>query len=155
VVNGRIAHGLIHAEMGHITVPRHPDDHFEGHCPFHGDCLEGMAAGPAIGARWGRRAELLTGDDLEAAVRMEAWYLAAGLRALVYLLAPQRIILGGGVPKMPGLFPATRRALVESLAGYPGLPEHQAEDFIVPPGLGDLAGPAGALALAELELSAR
>ena len=152
VVNGKIAHGMIHSEMGHIVVPHHPADAFTGRCPFHGDCLEGMAAGPAIEARWGQRAEHLTEGELKSATEMEAWYLAAGIRSLVYLLAPQRVILGGGVPKLPGLFGLVRSALIEMLGGYPGLPEHAAEDFIVPPGLGDLAGPGGALALAELAL---
>src|SRR5205809_33843 len=83
-VGGRILHGLGHPEMGHLSVPRHPGDDFAGHCPFHGDCLEGMASGAAIAARWGRPAEQLDGDELRAAVELEATYLAAGLRNIVY-----------------------------------------------------------------------
>lgn len=154
VVNGAIARGLVHAEMGHVPVPRHPDDHFEGRCPFHRSCLEGMASGPAIAARWGTPAQDLAGSELEAAIAMEAWYLAAGLRSMVYLLAPERIILGGGVAAMPGLIAAVRRALVDTLAGYPGLPEHETIDFVVPAGLGAMAGPAGSLVLADLALAA-
>lgn len=149
VVGGRIAPGLVHAEMGHVGVPRQPGDDFPGGCPFHRDCLEGMAGGAALAARWGRPAEQLTGAQLRQAVAWEAAYLAAGLRTIVYTIAPQRIVIGGSVTAMPGLFPLVRAALVETLAGYPGLPEHAAADFVVPAELGPLAGPAGALVLAE------
>ena len=149
VVEGRVLHGLGHPEMGHLGVPRQPGDDFAGDCPFHGDCLEGMAGGTAIEARWGRPAEQLDGDELRAAVRLEAAYLAAGLRSVVYLIAPQRIVIGGSVAGLPELFPLVRAGLAEELAGYPGLPEHAADDFIVPAALGSLAGPAGALVLAD------
>jgi fructokinase len=149
VVEGRIIHGLGHPEMGHLSVPRQPGDGFAGDCSFHGDCLEGMAGGTAIAARWGRPAEQLDGDELRAAVQLEAAYLAAGLRNIVYPLAPQRIVIGGSVTGLPGLFPLVRANLAEALAGYPGLPEHACDDFIVPTALGALAGPAGALVLAD------
>jgi fructokinase len=149
VVEDRIIHGLGHPEMGHLSVPRQPGDHFAGHCPFHGDCWEGMASGAALAARWGRPAEQLDGDQLRAAVQLEAGYLAAGLRNIVYALAPQRIVIGGSVTRLPGLFPLVRATLRETLAGYPGLGEHAASDFVVPPALGSLAGPAGALILAQ------
>ncbi|HEY6423092.1 MAG TPA: ROK family protein [Pseudonocardiaceae bacterium] len=149
VVGGGILHGLGHPEMGHLSVPRQPGDDFPGDCPFHADCLEGMAGGAAIAARWGRPAEQLDGDDLRAAVQLEAAYLAAGLRNIVYPIAPQRIVIGGGVTGLPGLFPLVRANLAETLAGYPGLPEHAADDFVVPAALGPLAGPAGALVLAD------
>ncbi|MGH3825692.1 MAG: ROK family protein [Pseudonocardiaceae bacterium] len=149
VVEGRVTHGLGHPEMGHLSVPRQPGDHFAGQCPFHGDCWEGMASGTAIAARWGRPAERLEGAELRAAVHLEAAYLAAGLRTIVYTIAPQRIMIGGGVTGLPGLFPLVRAELRETLAGYPGLSEHAADDFIVPPALGPLAGPAGALVLAH------
>jgi fructokinase len=148
VIDGRIAHGLVHPEVGHISVVRQPGDDFPGWCPFHGDCLEGMAGGAALAARWGRPAELLDGAELAAAVELAAAYLAGGLRTLVYTVAPQRIVIGGGVAAMPGLFPLVRAKLAELLNGYPGLPEHAAADFVVPAALGALAGPAGALALA-------
>ncbi|MBA2472487.1 MAG: ROK family protein, partial [Pseudonocardiales bacterium] len=119
------------------------------HCPFHGDCLEGMAGGAAITARWGRPAEQLGGDELRAALRLEAAYLAAGLGNVVYAIAPQRIVIGGGVAGLPGLFPLVRASLAKTLAGYPGLTEHAADDFVVPAALGSLAGPAGALVLAD------
>jgi fructokinase len=154
VVGGAPVHGLPHPEMGHVSVSRLPGDDFPGICPFHGDCLEGMACGPAIAARWGRPAEELRGDDLRRAVDVEAHYLAAGLRNVVYALAPERIVLGGGVAGLPGLLPSLRARLAGALAGYPGLPEHGGDAFVVPPGLGGAAGAAGALALAEAAAAA-
>ena len=140
-------------EMGHIVVPRHEDDDYRGHCPFHESCWEGMVAGPALEDRFGSPAEALEGSDRDHAVRLAGWYVAAGLRSIVYTLAPQRIILGGGVATLSGLIPEVRRRLAEFLGGYPGLPEHGSVDFVVPAGLGAMAGPAGALVLAELELA--
>ncbi|GGZ92191.1 fructokinase [Streptomyces subrutilus] len=148
VIGGKVARGLVHAEMGHLTVPRIAGDSFPGSCPFHGDCWEGLAGGEAMGARWGSPPEELAGEALARALRMEAAYLAAGLRNIVYTVAPQRIVIGGGVAAFAGLFPLLRTELTATLAGYPGLPEHAAEDFVVPARLGRLAGPAGGLVLA-------
>lgn len=148
LVDGRIVHGLVHPEMGHIAVPRRPGDDFAGICPFHGDCWEGLANGPAIAARFGRPAETLEGQVRDEAVAVAAFYLAAGVRSLVYALAPERIVVGGGLGSMPGLVKAAGGELVAQLAGYPGLPEH-GDSFIVAASLGGMAGPAGALALAE------
>jgi len=147
---GRLLHGLMHPEMGHVPVQRDPvRDPFEGSCPFHGDCLEGLAAGPAIEARWGRPA-----GDLEPehpAWKLEAEYLAQGLASFVYVLSPQRLILGGGVMQQRHLFPLVRQALLERLNGYVKVPAlvDDIDTFVVPPGLGNRAGIAGALALAE------
>ncbi len=152
VVDSQLVHGLIHPEMGHVYVPRWPGDDFGGVCPFHGDCLEGMASGPAIQARFGRRAETLEGVDRDQAVAIAAFYLAAGLRSLVYALAPQRVVIGGGLASMPGLLAATRSELAEQLQGYPGLPEHLDPSFVVPAMLGGMAGPTGTLILAEQAL---
>ena len=149
VVDGHLLPGLGHPEMGHVAVPRRPGDGFAGVCPFHGDCLEGMASGPALAARFGRRAEDLDGTEREAAVASVAWYLAAGMSSLVYALAPERVIVGGGLGSMPGLVPATRAELVARLGGYPGLPEHADHGFVVAAGLGGMAGPLGSLILAE------
>lgn len=149
IVEGRTAHGLGHPEMGHLSVPRQPGDHFPGSCPFHADCFEGMASGAAIAARWGRPGEQLHGDELRTAVELEAGYLAAGLCTIVYTSAPQRIVIGGGVTALPGLLPLVRTTLVAALGGYPGLSEHRTHDFVVPAALGSEAGPAGALILAE------
>ncbi|HZJ51396.1 MAG TPA: ROK family protein [Actinomycetota bacterium] len=150
VINGEVAHGLVHAEMGHVVVPRLPGDDYPGGCGFHSDCLEGMASGPALAARWGRPAEELSGGDLRDAVELEAFYLAAGLRNVIYTIAPERIVLGGGVSQMPGLLTRTRARLQETLAGYPGLAEHEASDFVLGAALGGRAGATGALVLAEM-----
>jgi fructokinase len=148
LIDGETVHGLGHPEMGHIGVVRHPDDQSPGVCPFHGDCLEGLASGPAIAARSGTRAEALTGNDLGDAVEIEAFYLGQMVRALVYLHAPERVIIGGGVAGLPALLERVNARLVTELSGYPGLPQH-ASRFVVSPGLGRLSGLAGALILAE------
>ncbi|HSJ27247.1 MAG TPA: ROK family protein [Acidimicrobiia bacterium] len=145
-IDGRTLRGLVHPEMGHVSVGRLADDRFPGVCPFHGDCLEGMASGTALQARWGRSAAEL-GPDHDAAVVIEAHYLAAGFRQFVYTLAPEVIVMGGGVAHLGGLHEAVNRTLVEMMNGYSVQPEH-ARGFVVPPGLGDDAGVAGALALA-------
>ncbi len=149
VVDGRLLRGLGHPEMGHLALPRLPGDDFDGTCRYHRDCWEGFACGPALAARFGRPPEELTGETLAAALRLEATYLALGLRALVYTLAPERIVLGGGVAELPGLLEAVRDELRRSLAGYPGLAEHADEAFVVRPGLGGRAGVLGALLVAE------
>lgn len=149
IANGRPVHGAPHPEVGHVIVRRHPDDDHEGSCPFHGDCLEGMAAGPAMERRFGKRAEDLTDSEQERALELAAFYLAQGFRSLVYVVAPERIIVGGGVSRIPGLHAAVREELIEQLSGYPGVETHRSETFVVPPELGDLSGLAGALLLAE------
>ena len=144
--NGRTFHELGHPEMGHITVEREAGDTFGGSCPFHGTCLEGMAAGPALLARWGR-----PGPELRN--RPEVWdlearYLAQAMRTYDYVLAPQRIILGGGVIQQPGLLQLVRDRLGERLAGY-GNPPSNLEEFIAAPEFGQDAGLIGAIALAR------
>lgn len=149
VVDGRLVHGLGHPEMGHVPLPRLPGDTFAGTCQYHRDCWEGLACGPAVAARFGRPPETLEGEALATAVALEAEYLALGLRALVYALAPERIVLGGGVAELSGLLDAVRSALGRTLGGYPGLAEHEAPAFVVRPGLGGRAGVLGALLVAE------
>lgn len=149
IAEGKLIHGLTHPEMGHIPVRRHPDDAYEGHCPFHRDCFEGLAAGPAIQARWQTEGSQLSPDH--PAWRIEAYYLAQALASYVLILSPKRIIMGGGVMKQAGLFPLVREQLRTLLNGYV---QHAslAEDidrYVVPPGLGDQAGISGALALAD------
>lgn len=152
LVSGKLVHGLIHPEMGHIRLPRHPDDSYPGACPFHGDCLEGMAAGPALQGRWGQRAETLPLDH--PAWEIEAHYLAYGMVNFICTLSPQRLILGGGVMDQTHLFPLVRRKTQELLNGYVQSPEilERIDQYIVPPGLGNRAGVLGAIALAELQL---
>lgn len=154
LVEGRAVQGLGHPELGHILVRRHRDDDFTGACPFHGDCLEGLAAGPAVQQRWGRAGAEL-GDDTAAAVELGAWYLAQLMMTITLSLCPERIVLGGGVAKMPGLLPLVRARSAELMNGY--LLDHPIADvdsgFIVQPGLGDRAGVVGALELAADQLA--
>jgi fructokinase len=150
MVNGQLIHGLVHPEMGHMRLPHDLGrDPFAGGCPFHGDCLEGLANGPAIEARWGQRGETLPADH--PAWTLEAHYLALGVVNLVCILSPQRVILGGGVMQQAQLFPMIRREVQQLLNGYmkaPAILEH-IDAYIVPPGLGDRAGVKGAIALAQ------
>ncbi|QEO16148.1 ROK family protein [Agromyces intestinalis] len=149
IVDGRRVAQRSHPEVGHLPVRRHPDDAFDGVCPFHGDCIEGLASGPAIASRWGRPTRDL-GPDLDRAVRLEAWYLGQLVASITYTLVPRRVILGGGVMKLPGVLDTTRAAFARELAGALG-DRHPAADpstFLVPPTLGDLAGVRGALELA-------
>ena len=106
-------------------------------------------AGPAIGARFGRRAEHLEGADRAAAAELVGFYLAAGVRSITYALAPERVVVGGGLSAMPGMLDAARAELRVQLNGYPGLTEHAEPGFLVPAELGGNAGPAGTLILAE------
>ncbi|MET0696232.1 MAG: ROK family protein [Acidimicrobiia bacterium] len=147
LVDGEPIHGLGHPEMGHIWVRRHPDDDYPGICRLHGDCLEGLASGPAIEGRSGIRGEALSGSDLAKAADFEAFYLAQMIRNLVYILAPERVIVGGGASRLPGLIDRVNQSLIDELSGYPGLAEHES-GFVVSPGLGDMSGLAGALVLA-------
>jgi fructokinase len=154
VVRGRILHGLIHPEVGHIAMPRDPAaDPFPGTCPFHGDCLEGLAAGPAIGARWQVPATELTPEH--PAWDLEAHYLALACRSLICTVSPQRIVLGGGVMEQLHLFPRVRRRTQELLNGYVQAREilEAIDEFIVPPGLGNRAGAAGCIALGQQALA--
>ncbi|AIQ12101.1 ROK family protein [Paenibacillus durus] len=155
VVGGTLIHGLSHPEMGHIYVRRHEQDTFAGACPFHGDCLEGLAAGPAIGSRWGRPAVELAPDDL--AWEIEAHYLAHALMSYVLILSPQKIVMGGGVMKQSHLFPMIRTKLQELLKGYVQHASLTADidSYIVPPQLGDNAGLAGSIALASMALAGK
>lgn len=149
IAGGRLMHGLIHPEMGHIRVPHDRSaDPFPGVCPYHGDCLEGLASGPAVKARWGRPAEELPADH--PAWALEAEYLAQALAIYVCVLSPQRLVLGGGVMSAPQLFPLIRARLVSLLNGYVQAPEilRDTDRYVVPPALGHRAGVLGALALA-------
>ncbi len=147
VIDGRPVHGRIHPEMGHLRVRRTPGDDFAGVCPFHGDCAEGLASGPAIAARAGAPAESLA-DDHGVWTRV-AGELAELAYSLILTLSPQRILIGGGVPTgKPFLFPMIRAAVEARLGGYvAGLDAAALAGIIRPPALGDRAGPLGAVAL--------
>ena len=148
VLNGRPVHGLVHPEFGHILIPHdHTRDPFPGSCPFHRDCLEGMASGEALRARYGKPAEQL--DD-QAAWALEARYLAIGIMNAVFAVSPERVVLGGGVIKRPGLLPIVRTQVKELMSDYIELAGEvgNIDHFIVPPALGDHTGVLGALHLA-------
>jgi fructokinase len=145
LVNGRLLHGRLHPEMGHIRVPHDcVRDPFPGNCPYHGDCLEGLAAGPAIQARWGKAGHLLPDDH--PAWDLEAEYLALGIVTWTCTLSPQRVILGGGIMQRQQLVAKLSVRVAQLLNGYLEPPE------IVPPELGARAGVLGAIALAEAAL---
>ncbi|MFH0847803.1 MAG: ROK family protein [Chloroflexota bacterium] len=150
MVNGKLMHGLMHPEMGHIRVPHDLNlDSFPGACPFHNDCLEGLASGPAIQKRWGEPAEVLPADH--PAWLLESHYLGLGLANIICILSPQRIILGGGVMNQPRLLPLIHERVQQLLSGY--IPEStilkDIDEYIVLPGLGRRSGVLGAIALAS------
>jgi fructokinase len=150
MVNGELMHGMLHPEMGHIRIPHDWDaDPFEGVCPYHGDCLEGLANGPAIEERWGIRGESLPDDH--PAWRLESEYLAHALMNYICILSPQRIILGGGVMEQRHLFSMVRMRVQELLNGYIKTDQidNSIENYIVKPVLGVRAGVMGAIALAS------
>lgn len=145
VVDGKILHGLSHPEMGHIFLRRHPQDEFEGFCPYHVDCLEGLAAGPAIEKRWGIEGAGLPENHL--AWEIEAHYLAQALLQYILILSPEKIIMGGGVMKQPHLLQRIHREMERLSKGFLTLP--QPENYIVSPTLGDDSGILGALMMAK------
>ena len=150
LVNGEVIHGLLHPEMGHIRIPHDLGaDPFPGSCPYHKDCLEGLASGPAMQARWGKRAQELPANH--PAWALEAHYLALGLATWVCTVSPERILLGGGVMQQASLFPMIREELLRLLNGYidakPLL--NEIDSYVAPPELGSRAGVLGAMVLAE------
>lgn len=150
LVNGALMHGLVHPEMGHVRIPHDRNrDPYPGGCPYHGDCLEGLAAGPAIAERWGQPAEILPAEH--PAWDLEAEYLAAALHNFVCTVSPQRIIMGGGVMKQPQLLSLVRAKLHASLRGYVEAAAiiDNIDGYVVAPALGARAGVLGAIALAE------
>jgi fructokinase len=149
LVGGRPLRGMVHPEMGHIRIPHdRAQDPFEGICPYHGDCLEGLATGPAVARRWNADPPSLPDDH--PAWALEAHYLALALTTFVCALSPQRIILGGGVMDRAVMFPRIRSEVIDLLQGYVRSPILEAIDsYVVPPGLGRRSGILGALALAS------
>lgn len=152
---GKLVHGLVHPEGGHVLTRRHPEDTYGGKCPYHGDCLEGMAAGPAIEARWGVKGSELSVDH--PAWEMEAFYIGQAVAGAIVLLSPKKVILGGGVMHQRQLFPLIHEQVKNNLRGYVSAAEvvEGIADYIVPPGLGDNAGLCGSLALGLRALQER
>jgi len=149
VVGGKPLHGMIHPEAGHMWVPHNLEkDPFPGNCPYHGNCLEGLAAGPGMAQRWGRPAEELPADH--PGWELEAHYLALAVCNLIYALSPQRVVLGGGVCQHAGLLPKVRQKVARQINGYLYSRRLQdgIDDYITLPALGHRSGVLGALALA-------
>jgi len=150
MANGRLLHGLLSPEMGHIMILHDTArDPFEGACPFHKDCFEGLASGPALEKRWGQKAETLPLDH--PAWELEAHYIALALANYITTLSPQRIVLGGGVGAREDLLPSIRKNVQTILNGYVQSPAvtKDIDDYIVLPGLGVRSGMLGAIALAK------
>lgn len=146
ISNGALLHGMLHPEGGHLLLTRHPNDSFEGACPYHKTCLEGLAAGPAIFARWGKNgAELAEKNEVW---ELEAYYIGQALVNYIMTLSPERIVLGGGVMHQEQLLPLIRQEVKRQLGGYIETKEiGDMEHYIVRPGLCDNQGIMGALKL--------
>lgn len=152
ISNGKLLHGMLHPEAGHVLLRKHPNDHYEGKCPYHKTCLEGLAAGPAIEARWGKKGVELA--DRKEVWEMEAYYIAQALVDYIVILSPQRIVLGGGVMHQEQMMPLVREQVKEQLNAYIQTKElSDLESYIVLPSLNDNQGIMGALKLALDELN--
>lgn len=146
-VNGGLLHGLVHPEGGHILIERHPKDTYKGRCPFHGNCIEGLASGPAVEERWGRKGIELA--DRDEVWELEAYYVAQAITDYIMVYSPQKIILWGGIMHQEKLFGMIRKEVQRLLNGYVS---HKAileniDDYIVPPALGEDPGIMGAIKL--------
>jgi fructokinase len=149
LANGHPVHGLLHTEIGHVAVPHDWErDPFPGICPYHNDCLEGLASGASMFKRWGQNAETL--PDSHSGWDLEAEYIALALTNLIYIFSPQRMVLGGGVSQHIGFLAAVRSKIQKYLNGYIQSPMvlEKIESYIVPPKLGNQSGVLGAIAMA-------
>lgn len=156
LLNGAPWHGLVHPEAGHLRIPHDRNaDPFDGVCPVHGDCWEGLASGPALAKRWGMPAERLPADH--PGWELEARYLALGILNLVCSVSPHRVVAGGGVFDHPALMSMVRGHVRELLGGYLETPLllDGIDRYLVAPELGDDAGVLGAIALAQSGLGRR
>ena len=149
IIHGKPLVGLLNLEMGHVRIPHNRQlDPFPGSCPFHGDCFEGLASGPAIEKRLGIAGAVVPEEN--AFWDVEVDYIAYALMNYIVTLSPKKIILGGGVMQREFLFPRVQRRVRELLNGYvssKSIMEHIAS-YILPPGLGNQSGSLGAIALA-------
>lgn len=145
-VNGKLLHGMLHPEGGHILLTRHPEDPDGGICPSHHNCLEGFASGPSIEARWGKKAiELINRPEVW---ELESYYIAQALTDYIMILSPQKIILGGGVMHQEQLFPLIRGKVKELVNGYINTKElADIDNYIVPASLHDDQGIMGCIKL--------
>ena len=150
---GNLIHGMLHPEAGHIKLVPVPGDEYAGHCPNHGQCFEGMACGPALGARWGKPAKELR--EMPEVWELESKYIAQALTSIIYILSPQKIILGGGVSSQTQIFPLVRKYVLEYINGYIDTKElRNINAYIVPAALNGNQGVMGALKLADMAFAA-
>lgn len=149
IVNNTLVNGLLHPEMGHILVRRHKEDKFESICPYHENCLEGLASGPSIEKRWNEPGIELKNN--EEVWKLESYYLAQGIMNFILTVSPERVIIGGGVMKQKQLYTLIRENLKIMLNGYIDKEELYKEDYIVEPLLGDNSGILGCACLAIRE----
>ena len=150
IAEGNLVHGLVHPEFGHMLLRVSADDPMpDGVCPYHKGCLEGLACGPAIEARWGKKPSLL--PEGHKAWELEAEYLAQMCANAIFCISPECIVLGGGVMRQTHLFPMIRARTLDLLKGYVQHPRVLSgmEDYIVPPALGENSGIVGGLLLAK------
>ncbi|MEI5994400.1 ROK family protein [Candidatus Enterococcus mansonii] len=147
VVNGQVLQGFSHPEMGHISLQRYPEDTLESACPYHENCVEGLAAGPALEKRTGIKGQLL--PETHEVWEMEAYYLAQAIMNYTLVLSPEKIILGGGVMKQAQLLPKIRASFAKQLNNYVSLPD--LEQYIVSCELKDNSGTLGCLLLAKAQ----
>lgn len=149
-LEGRLLHGMLHPELGHVPLSRRPGDAYAGCCPYHKNCLEGLASGPAIEGRWGAKAAQLA--DRPEVWELEADYLAQAVTGYILTLSPEMVILGGGVLRQTQLFPLIRSRVAELLGGYLQTAElADMEHYIVPASLHGDQGILGCLELARRE----
>jgi fructokinase len=148
IVQGQLLQGLSHPEMGHILIRKHANDSYQGKCPYHHDCFEGLAAGPALEERWGEKGINLAGR--QEVWDLEGYYIAQAIMQYVLILSPKRIIVGGGVMKQKQVFSSIYKYLPEFVNGYVDMPD--LSTYIVSPGLGDNAGIVGSFMLADRAL---
>ncbi|MCR4650356.1 MAG: ROK family protein [Lachnospiraceae bacterium] len=147
MTNGRLLHGMLHPELGHMLMRPHHSDTYAGRCPFHKNCLEGMAAGPAIEDRWGAKGTALA--DRDEVWELEAYYIGQAIVNLILTLSPKKIILGGGVMHQEQLFPLVRKEVETQLNGYLKTPLlADLDSYIVPASLNDDQGIMGCIKLA-------
>lgn len=151
-INGKLLHGMLHPEAGHILLSKGTNDTFKGKCPYHANCFEGLAAGPAIEARYGKSASELS--DRTEVWELEAYYIAQALVNYTLTYSPGRIVLGGGVMHQSQLYPIIRKKFVELMNGYITTKEiADIDTFIVPSSLNDRQGVLGCMKLAMNELA--
>lgn len=153
-INGKLLHGIMHPEAGHMMINRHTFDmDFEGPCPYHDNCLETLASGPSIEKRWNKKATELYDNNI--VWQLEAYYLGQALANCIMCYSPEKIIIGGGIIHVPGLIEMIRKETLKSLNGYIKVDRilNCINEYIVKPELKDDCGVIGAAELGRLELN--